>query len=50
VLCGQRHGLLAVGGLGDHLDVVFRVEQGPDAAADQRLVVGEEDPDHGRAL
>src|SRR6202042_1539728 len=35
----------SVGGLGHHLDVVFRLEQRPDAAADQRLVVGEQDPD-----
>src|SRR5262249_8925836 len=49
VLGGKRHRLVAVGGLGDHLDVVFRFEQGPDAAADQRLVVGEEDPDHDGA-
>src|SRR6185312_5063440 len=35
--------------LGDHLDVVFRFEQGPDAAADQRLVIGQQDPDHDGA-
>ena len=45
VLGGQRHGLPPVGGLGDHLDIVFGLEQRPDAAADQRLVVGEQDPD-----
>ena len=49
VLCGKRHRLLAAGGLGDHLDVVFGFEQRPDAAADQRLVVGDEDPYHDRA-
>jgi hypothetical protein len=49
VLDRQRHRLPPVGGLGDHLDVVFRFEQRPDAAADQRLVVGEQDPDHGSA-
>jgi hypothetical protein len=45
VLSRQRHRLPPVGGLGDHLDVVFRFEQRPDAAADQRLVVGEQDSD-----
>jgi hypothetical protein len=29
-----------VDGFADHLDVVLRVEQRPDPAADQRLVVG----------
>src|SRR6185437_8038331 len=37
------------GCLGDDLDVVLGVEQGPDAAADQRLVVGQQDPDHDGA-
>ena len=46
VLRGERHRLLPVGCLGDHLNVVFGLKQGPDAAADQRLVVGEEDSDH----
>jgi len=36
VLGGQRDRVLPVGGLGDHLDVVFRLEQRPDAAADKR--------------
>ena len=40
VLGGQCDRLPPVGGLGDHLDVVFRFEQRPDAAADQRLVIG----------
>ena len=49
VLGGQGDRLPPVGGLGDHLDVVFRFEQRPDAAADQRLVVGQQDPDHDGA-
>ena len=49
VLGGQRHGLLSVGGLRDHLDVVFGVEQRPDTAPDQRLVVCQQNPDHDRA-
>src|SRR5262249_17387217 len=36
-------------GLRDHLDVVFGFEQRPDAAADQRLVVGQQDPDQDGA-
>src|SRR6185437_15992023 len=46
---GQRDRLLAVRGLGDDLDVVFRLEQRPDATADQRLVVGEQEPDRNGA-
>ena len=34
VLSGQRHRLPPVGGLGDHLHVVFGFEQRPDTAAD----------------
>ena len=49
VLEGQCDGVPPVGGLGDHLDVVFRLEQRPDAAADQRLVVGQQDPDQDSA-
>jgi len=49
VLGGQRERVLPVGGLGDHLDVVFRLEQRPDPAADQRLVVGQQNPDHDGA-
>ena len=41
---GLAHGLLAVGGLAHHLDVVLGVEQRPEPGADQRLVVGEQDP------
>jgi len=46
VLDGQRDRLLPVGGLAHHLDVVFRLEQRPDAAADERLVIGQQDLDH----
>jgi len=49
VLGGQRDRLLPVGGLGDHLDVILRLQQRPDTAADQRLVVSEQDPDHAGA-
>src|SRR5262249_10136362 len=49
VLGGQRDRVLPVDGLGDHLDVVFRLEQRPDAATDQRLVVGQQDPDQDGA-
>ena len=43
---GEAHGLVAVGGLADDGDVVLRVEQGPEPAAHQRLVVGDDDGDH----
>ena len=39
VLGGQCHRLPPVGGLGDHLDVVFRLEQRPDAAADSFISI-----------
>jgi hypothetical protein len=42
----QLHRLLAVDRLADHLDVSVRLEQHPEAGPDQRLVVGEEHPDH----
>ena len=42
----ERDRLVAVARLADHLDVVLGVEQGPEAPAHQRLVVGEHDPDH----
>ena len=42
----QAHGLLAVGGLADDLDVVLRVEQCLEARPDERLVVGEQDANH----
>ena len=37
-------GLLAVGGLAHHLDVRRRLEQLAEAGADERLVVGDQDP------
>src|SRR5262249_62392876 len=40
---------LPVSGLGDGFDVIFGLEQRPDAAADQRLVVGQQDPDQDGA-
>ena len=43
----QAHRLLAVGRLADDGDVVLRVEQRPEAAPHQRLVVGDDDGDHG---
>jgi hypothetical protein len=49
VLGGQPHRLQPVGGLGGHLDVVFGVQQRADAAADQRLVISQQHPDHDGA-
>ena len=34
--------------LGDHLEVRLEAEQRGDRAADERLVVGQHQPDHGR--
>ena len=45
---GQPHRLVAVGRLADHGDVVLGVEQGPEPSPHQRLVVGDDDGDHGR--
>ncbi len=45
-LHGAAEGGLAVVGLAHHLDVRLGVEQRPKARPDQRLVVGEQDPDH----
>ena len=42
-VAGHGDGLGAVAGLGDDLQVRFAVEDEPDAAADQRVVVGEQD-------
>jgi hypothetical protein len=47
VLCGERDALLPVGGLGDHLDVVLGLEQRAGARPDERLVVDQQNPDHG---
>ena len=44
---GQRHAFAAVGGLGHHLDVVLGVEERAEPAADERLVVDQQDTDHG---
>src|SRR6185295_2710957 len=38
-----------VGGLAHHLEVVGGVDEHVEPGADQRLVVREQDPDHGRA-
>src|SRR5690606_19849089 len=46
VLAGQREGLPSVGGLGHDLDVVLQVDERPESAADERLVVDQQDPDH----
>jgi len=45
---GQVHGLPAVGGLTDHLQVLGGVDQDPEPGPDQGLVIGEQHPDHGR--
>ena len=42
---GYRLG--AVGGLGHHLHVGFAVQDGAESVADQGLVVGDDQPDHG---
>jgi hypothetical protein len=40
------YGLAPVSRLGDDLDVRLGLEYEPDAATDQRLIVGEQHPDH----
>ena len=45
--CVER--LAAVRRLADDLDVLLRVEDHAKAAADERLVVGDEDADHARS-
>ena len=42
----ELDGLGAVGRLAHHLDVVSGLEQDPEPGPDQRLVVGEQHPDH----
>ena len=42
----EPHGRGAVRGVADDLHVVLGVEQGPEPGPHQRLVVGEQDPDH----
>ena len=42
-------GLGAVGSLADDLDVLLRLEDHPEPRAHERLVVDDEDPDHGAA-
>lgn len=46
VFPGQGQALAAVGGLGHHLDVVFEVEERAESAANERLVVDQQDADH----
>ena len=41
---------LGVGGLGDHLDVRFRLQHHPDPVADQLVIVGEDDADRLRGM
>ena len=45
-LLDQRQRLLAVGRLADHLDVVLQVEERPQPLAHDRVVVGDQHPDH----
>ena len=47
---GQADRLVAVGGLADHLDAVLGVQQRPEPGPDQRLVVGQQHPDHWSPL
>ena len=42
---GEPDGRLAVGGLGDDVDIRLGLEDHPEAGPDQRLVVGDEDPE-----
>jgi hypothetical protein len=42
---GQAYGLVAVGCLADHLDAGHRRQQRPEASAEHRVVVGEQDGD-----
>jgi hypothetical protein len=49
VRLGQADGLLAVARLGDDRDRAGRLEHGLEARAHQRLVIGDEDADHGAA-
>jgi hypothetical protein len=46
-LAGACEGLESVGRLADDLDVLLGFEDHPKAAAHERLVVGDEHPDHG---
>jgi hypothetical protein len=49
-LSGQVHGAGPVRCLTDHLDVVASVEQRRETGADQALVIGEQNADHGEDL
>ena len=49
-LGGQTHRLGAVLGLADDLEVRSRLDDQPEAAADERLVVGDQDPDAHRSF
>ena len=42
-LRGERHGLLAVGGLADHVEALFE-QHLAQVEPDQRLVLGDDDP------
>ncbi len=46
----QAHGLAPVGGRADHLDAGLGIEQHRQPAADDGLVVGDQDPDGHRAV
>jgi hypothetical protein len=45
-VAGQPDRLAAVGGLADHLEVGLGVQDHPEPGPHQRLVVGDQDPDH----
>src|ERR1035438_9129808 len=45
---GEGDGCRAVGGLADDLDVGGYADQNSEAGPDEGLVIGEQDPDHGR--
>ena len=45
-LSRRRQGLLAVGRLGSHFDVVLAIEDRVKPGADKRLIIDDEDPDH----
>src|ERR671914_709800 len=49
MLADDVYGFATIGCLADHADVGLRVEDHPEAAADECLVVGDDDADHGLA-
>src|SRR5690606_12930360 len=46
----RSNGRCTGGGCGDHVQVLLEAEQPGERVADERLVVSEEDLDHGRSM